>query len=571
MIEQEKTISRKDQFIFYVKSRGLMMKRAAVNIVKPVLRYPKVSSFDEGLLLGESTTQLWRDENPLERDLTAGKIQNLRIACRQIDGTVVEGDGVFSFWKHLGKTLKRKGYVEGREVREGCIIPTIGGGICQLSNALYDVALKSGFDIIERHGHTEVVPGSLAEINRDATVFWNYVDLRFKSKYPFQIKIELSKTDLIVRFYGKREKISDEKVVRQTPSKAGNCYSCGVTSCPKNVTIKETDIKYGKTAFCLDVSQSELDGYVNSVYQKGDYILNVVNGSKTGKKAYTWSIQKGNKTSTFNWRAFMRSRAVKKTKTGGSLQAILFQEDERIAQRMANEIPFDASHIVVSQNLLVHFYKLGVLGGRTYDVLMERHAYMDIQAKLDDAFDKHPNSSTLKDFRVDNNQARLEAAALKGANNLVTNHLEINQLWPNSKYISRVIKTGDMKSETIKTIVFGGPLLARKGIIEFTQAVRGMNVTLIAPQGVAESDIIKSQFSQLGQNWLEVADLVVLPAYIEHKSTMLIKAIENGIPVIVSSACGLESNDLITVLNDISPEAIKSAIDAHIVKLKSVG
>ena len=65
----------------------------------------------------------------------------------------------------------------GRELREGCIIPVVGGGLCQFECALTYAALSAGFEIIERHAHTQVIPLT-REVARDATVFWNYVDLR---------------------------------------------------------------------------------------------------------------------------------------------------------------------------------------------------------------------------------------------------------------------------------------------------------------------------------------------------------------------------------------------------------
>ena len=89
-----------------------------------------------------------------------------------------------------------KGYVDGRELREGCIIPNVGGGLCQISNALYDAALKANFEIIERHAHSQIIAGSLAEQGRDATVFWNYVDLRFRSANAFRIEAKLGKDHL---------------------------------------------------------------------------------------------------------------------------------------------------------------------------------------------------------------------------------------------------------------------------------------------------------------------------------------------------------------------------------------
>src|SRR5262249_41959133 len=148
-------------------------------------------------VLAESSTPLSSSCDQREAPLVAGKIQNLRIAIRAIDSLEVPANQMFSFWGHIGRPTRRKGYARGRELRQGCLIPTIGGGLCQLSNALYQCALESGFEIVERHAHSQVVPGSAAELGMDATVFWNYVDLRFKSSAPFRIEASLAGGRLI--------------------------------------------------------------------------------------------------------------------------------------------------------------------------------------------------------------------------------------------------------------------------------------------------------------------------------------------------------------------------------------
>ena len=61
------------------------------------------------------------------------------------------------------------------------MIPTIGGGICQLTNALSRVAHGAGMEIVERHSHTVHPPGFFIDGATDATVFWNYIDFRFRS------------------------------------------------------------------------------------------------------------------------------------------------------------------------------------------------------------------------------------------------------------------------------------------------------------------------------------------------------------------------------------------------------
>ena len=166
-------------------------------------KWPLLPGIESGVLLAESRSDLWDLTAPhAEQVLQAGKIQNLRVASRKLDGSHVPANSAFSFWIQVGWPGAIRGYVRGRELRQGCLIPTVAGGLCQLSNALYAAALKAGFTIEERHAHTQVVTGSLAETGRDATVFWNYVDLRFRSPHAFQVRIEMTSDELIVQLRG---------------------------------------------------------------------------------------------------------------------------------------------------------------------------------------------------------------------------------------------------------------------------------------------------------------------------------------------------------------------------------
>lgn len=84
----------------------------------------------------EVRSPLWTTESLVERSLQLGKVQNLRVATALLTGVAIPANQVFSFWRQLGRASRRKGFVEGRELREGCMIPALGGGLCQLSNAL---------------------------------------------------------------------------------------------------------------------------------------------------------------------------------------------------------------------------------------------------------------------------------------------------------------------------------------------------------------------------------------------------------------------------------------------------
>ena len=192
--ENQNIPSRREALLFRFKSSLLQIRRRFNDATGPrVRKYSPGDALAERPVIAESKTLLWTETGPEERFLVAGKIQNLRLAVSEIDGVEIPAGEVFSFWKNVGRTTRGRGFVPGRELREGCIIPNIGGGLCQLSNALYDAALKANFEIVERHAHTRVIAGSLAEQGRDATVFWNYVDLRFCSPQPFRIETDSEK------------------------------------------------------------------------------------------------------------------------------------------------------------------------------------------------------------------------------------------------------------------------------------------------------------------------------------------------------------------------------------------
>ena len=75
------------------------------------------------LVLAEERSPLWTEESLAERGLQQGKVQNLRVAVRRLNGAVLPAAAVFSFWKQIGAPTARRGFAPGRELREGCLIP----------------------------------------------------------------------------------------------------------------------------------------------------------------------------------------------------------------------------------------------------------------------------------------------------------------------------------------------------------------------------------------------------------------------------------------------------------------
>ena len=111
-----------------------------------------------------------------------------------MDGIIIKPGEIFSFWKIVGKTSKEKGYIEGMQLAMGEVKTGIGGGICQLANLLYWMALHTPLEVIERHHHSfDPFPdsGRTLPFGSGASVFYNYVDLRFfnPTSHDYQIKV----------------------------------------------------------------------------------------------------------------------------------------------------------------------------------------------------------------------------------------------------------------------------------------------------------------------------------------------------------------------------------------------
>ena len=187
---------------FWIKSRLLIARRLLRSAVSGELfhRYRRSAAVPASArLLGRDEHRLYSSSTPNERELELGKVQNLRVAAAAIDGILLNPGELFSFWVAARRPRRAHGYVIGRELRGGCMIPSVGGGICQLTNALSRVAHAAGMEIVERDSHTVHPPGFFIDDATDATVFWNYIDFRFRSPVRLRIGATLTATTLVVR------------------------------------------------------------------------------------------------------------------------------------------------------------------------------------------------------------------------------------------------------------------------------------------------------------------------------------------------------------------------------------
>ncbi len=541
--------------IFRGKAALLQLKRGAKNLFDAgVKRFPHTDALGGLPVVAESKTPLWTRGAPEERFLQAGKIHNLRLSVKRLNGLEVPSGAVFSFWKQVGKTSRARGYVAGRELREGCLIPNIGGGLCQLSNALYDAALQARFEIVERYAHTQVVAGSLAEQGRDATVFWNYVDLRFRSPAAFRIEASLDGENLTVRFRSAAQK--PRQLVRiskfntqNSNSHPESCASCGIDDCFRMINPSSDAADFGRTAFLLDEYMPEFDEYVGRRRTSKDALFIPLDGKRFGRANYAWNMNGfAKKSASYLVTAERAFRSRKLAAQGAARQLNLLSMSEKLARSFAARLRYDDLHLVVQQNLLPFIWRDGWLGGRTFDVLMTALPMEKLHERLDFARSLHPESKTLGDFRAAAALIEAENEALRLARRIITPHSEIASLFPGrAELLQWKIPAREPRRAAAANgkpkIVFPAATVGRKGAYELREALRGMDVTLITMGAQIEGADFWHGFDtrQRASNngWLDDVSAVVLPAFVEHKPRRLLEAAARKIPVIASAACGV--------------------------------
>ncbi len=117
------------------------------------------------------------------------RTHNIITCCNYLNNSIIKVGQIFSFNDKLGPFSEEQGYTESTGFdAEGKIIQIVGGGICQVSSTLYNVALISKLEIIERNEHS--APVDYVAQGKDATICYPYVDLKFRNTSNSDITVK---------------------------------------------------------------------------------------------------------------------------------------------------------------------------------------------------------------------------------------------------------------------------------------------------------------------------------------------------------------------------------------------
>lgn len=149
----------------------------------------------------EHATVLLRELKDVDMLYQHNKVVNLKIAAPCVNGILIRPGETFSLWRLVGNPNARKGYVPGMVLNNGSFGFGVGGGLCQLSNLLYWMALHTELKVVERYRHSyDVFPDSnrTQPFGSGATCVYPHRDLMLHNDtaHTYQINVKVGDTHL---------------------------------------------------------------------------------------------------------------------------------------------------------------------------------------------------------------------------------------------------------------------------------------------------------------------------------------------------------------------------------------
>lgn len=186
----------------------------------------------------------------------ANRNTNIRVSAEYINGTIVMPGETFSFNKTVGDCgSASRGFKMATVYSNGKVEQGMGGGVCQVSSTLYNAVIYANLDIVQRDNHGFTV--SYVPCSRDATIYYPYLDFKFKNtrNYPIKIVAEYSSAGKITfSIYGTKEDNEYEVAIE----------SYILTRIPKSTTyVNDNTIEKGKTVQDI-IGQ---DGFTSIAYK----------------------------------------------------------------------------------------------------------------------------------------------------------------------------------------------------------------------------------------------------------------------------------------------------------------
>ncbi len=188
-VDKDRTISMTNELLPMGSSFDIMLM---VDTVEP--KYKKSDFEFTSSEIGSYTSAFNSgDEN---------RVANLSVACSKINNAVIMPDETFSVNAALSPFTEENGYKYAGAYVGGELVEDIGGGVCQVSSALYNAALYAELEIVERYNHSKKV--GYMDYGYDATLAGDVKDLKLKNNtgYPVVLRTYIENGAVVAKVIG---------------------------------------------------------------------------------------------------------------------------------------------------------------------------------------------------------------------------------------------------------------------------------------------------------------------------------------------------------------------------------
>lgn len=152
-------------------------KEGYVNI--QYLKFPELSNDEYEILATAVITSKSSSQN---------RNFNLAKACEAIDGLILLPGQEFDWFEVVGEASVARGYKLATVIQNKQYVMGEGGGVCQVSTALYNCINNLGIIPTEHHHHS--LKSSYVQEGMDATVSYPNLNFKFENTFDYAITFE---------------------------------------------------------------------------------------------------------------------------------------------------------------------------------------------------------------------------------------------------------------------------------------------------------------------------------------------------------------------------------------------
>jgi vancomycin resistance protein YoaR len=256
--------------------------RIAFAMAKPSFTTKQARALGVTRVVGTATTSMGVS--------SPNRIVNVHLLADILNGYEIQPGAVFSFNQAVGPRTAARGFLEGQAIENGLLVPSIGGGVCQVATTIFDASLMGGYPIDYRLNHSFYIDHYPTGL--DATVADGGPDFSFTNDTKHVIIVQTSYTDETLTVQLLSAPVGRTSVL--TPGQPQNYTN------PKKRYVEDPDVPpgqivqqtLGERGFDFEVTQTitTTGGDVSHVVYRSHYIpedivFDVGKGAKLPKGA----------------------------------------------------------------------------------------------------------------------------------------------------------------------------------------------------------------------------------------------------------------------------------------------